>query len=197
MQALAERPPYVRFEKRSREVRGGPETTGMPSYVDENWVIVVSPGSKDEFESVADDWFSRKAGDVKAGRFRADWLHAFQQAYTMWKNDEEPPVMGTHISLWPGITPSQFKTLRDLRVLTIEDVAAMNEDTLSRVGMGSRSLKDRATAFLESAKNAVPAEKLVALAAERDELKTQLLRLEAQVKGLTNQIAASGLGAKL
>lgn len=200
MQALKERPPYVRFEKRSKEIRTGTAgltETGKPEYVDEDWVFVVSPGSKDEWEGVAGDWFSRKKRDVDSGRFPAEWYNAFQSAYEMWKRDEEPPVIGTHISRWPGLTPSQFKLLRDVRLLTVEDVAGASEDTLNRLGMGARALKDRAAAWLESAKQSIPGERLVALQQEKEELKAQVARLSAQVQGLVNQLANQGNGSAL
>jgi hypothetical protein len=200
MEALKERPPYVRFEKRARETRsslGGLEVTGKPEYLDEDWVFVTSPGSKDEWEGPASEWFARKRVDVENTRFPAEWYNAFKAAYEMWKRDEEPPVLGTHISLWPGLTPAQFKMLRDIRVLTVEDVAGMNEDTLNRIGMGARALKDRAAAWLQAAQKGIPAEQLVAAQQERDELKAQVTRLVAQVEGLTNQLAAAGLGKKL
>lgn len=200
MQALAERPPYIRFEKRPVEVRDGKlEKTGIPSYTDVDFVCVTSPGSKDEWAGVAEDWFARKKKDVLDGRFPAEWLNAFTSAYEMWKRDEEPPVMGTALAKWPGITPSQYKMLRDIRVLTVEDVAAMNEDTLNRLGMGGRALKDRAAAWLEAAVKGAPAERLVSLEQERDELKAQVARLSSQIQGLTAQIASQGnnLGARL
>jgi predicted RecB family nuclease len=48
--------------------------------------------------------------------------------------------------------PAQIKTLLDINVRTVEELAAANEETLNRVGMGGRALKQKAIIWLESSK---------------------------------------------
>lgn len=211
MHALADRPPYIRFEKRAIATAEIDKVSGLPVTVDVDMVFVTSPGSKDEWEGIAKDWFDRKAQEARAlpPRFNPQWLQAFKDAYAAWQRDEEPPVMGTHISKWPGLSKAQFETLRHARVLTIEDVAAMNEDTMMRVGMGARSLKQRAENFLENARAAIPAERLSALQLKVDEQSAIIQRQEVTIQGLNaalraqagaqapQPVTAEGLGLKL
>lgn len=192
MDKLAERPPYVVFETRPVENRTKTleAKNGLPVYDDVAFAIITPPGSKDQIERIASDWFEEKAAQVRAGRWPGEWHQAFKGAYEAWLKDEEPPVNGLSIKQWPGLTKSQYESLRAIRVMTVEDVAAMNEEAIGRLGMGGRALKQRAQEFLTAAKDiGVSAERIAALQAqvtgligERDGLVTRLAALEAQVK---------------
>ena len=192
MDKLAERPPYVVFETRPVENRTKTleAKNGLPVYDDVAFAIITPPGSKDQIERIASDWFEEKAAQVRAGRWPNEWHQAFKGAYEAWLKDEEPPVNGLSIKQWPGLTKSQYESLRAIRVMTVEDVAAMNEEAIGRLGMGGRALKQRAQEFLTAAKDiGVSAERIAALQAqvtgligERDGLVTRLAALEAQVK---------------
>ena len=191
MDKLAERPPYVAFETRPVENRTKSlaAENGLPVYDDVPFAIITPPGSKDQIERVAADWFAEKAAQVRAGRWPAEWHQAFKGAFDAWLKDEEPPVNGLSIKQWPGLTKTQYDALRAIRVMTVEDVAAMNEEAIGRLGMGGRSLKQRAQEFLTTAKDVgASAERIAALQAqvtglqgERDGLVKRLEALEAQL----------------
>lgn len=192
MDKLVERPPYVVFETRPVENRTKTleASNGLPVYDDIPFAIITPPGSKDQIERVASEWFEEKASQVRAGRWPAEWHNAFKSAYEAWTKDEEPPVNGLSIRQWPGLTKSQYESLRNIRVMTVEDVAAMNEEAIGRLGMGGRALKQRAQEFLTTAKDVgASAERIAALQAqvtglqsERDGLVKRLEALESQVK---------------
>jgi hypothetical protein len=185
MEKLAERPPYISFEMRPVEDRAATLAAddGLPKYKDTPFVIITPPGSKDQIEREASFWFEEKAAHVREGRWPAAWHTAFKEAYAAWTRDEEPPANGFSIRDWPALTKSQFDSLRNLRIMTVEDVAAMNEEAIGRLGMGGRALKQRAAEFLTTAKDTSAAsERNAALVAEVASLKAQIAALTAAVK---------------
>jgi hypothetical protein len=68
----------------------------------------------------------------------------YQQALENYKQSRETPEQGIAIKDWPGASPAQIKTLLDINVRTVEELAAANEETLMRIGMGGRALKQKA-----------------------------------------------------
>ena len=175
MDKLQERPPYVRFESRPIEDRDATIKAGHVVYKDVDFALVTPAGSKDVHEAIATEWLEKVEREVRNGRTPAAWANHFQAVYNAWKRDEEPPVNGTRLSHWPGLNKAQLEQLRNLRLLTIEDVASMNEEAIARIGMGGRALKQRAQAFLDAATGpAKQAEKVAALEVENQALKDKL-----------------------
>lgn len=182
MEALKDRPPYVTFEMKPVENREKSLAQGMTVYDDVPFVLITPQGSRDQIERQADEWFAQQRQHVANGRMPAAWLSAFEAAFKAWKNDEEPPVNGTHISQWPGLPKSQYEALRQLRILTVQDVAAMNEEAIARIGMGARALKDKATAFLEAANG--PGK----LSEETNALRVRVAEQDAIIKDLAEKV---------
>lgn len=172
------RPPYVTFEKRAQEVRSA-EGTMLPS-VDIDIALVTPIGSKDRIERIVSEWFPALQAQVMQGRFEQSWLDAFRASYNAWCKDEEPPVNGTSIRNWPVLTPAQIKNLTQLRIVTVEDLAEANEETLRRIGMGGRMLKLSAQEWLKTAGGTGPlVARLAALEQKLGEIATRNEQLEA------------------
>lgn len=175
MDKMQERPPYVRFESRPIEDRDATVKAGHVVYKDVDFALVTPAGSKDVHEAIASEWLEKIRREVQNGRVPQAWATHFEAIYQAWKKDEEPPVNGTRLSHWPGLNKAQLEQLRNLRMLTIEDVAAMNEEAIARIGMGGRALKQRAQAFLDAATGpAKQAEQLAAMQVENEALKAKL-----------------------
>jgi len=125
------------------------------------------------------------ADEVRDGRFEATWLDGYKASYKMWKDGQELPENGYPVVNWPVLSPAQVRLCLDFGLRTVEDVAAMNEEAVNRLGMGSRALKQRAADWLSSSKSiGIPAEELSALKTENADLKTTLAALTEQVKAL-------------
>ena len=153
-----ERPAFIEFETRAFEDRAASQKDGVLRYKDVDIVIVRSPGSTaSEFEAVAEDWLNLRR------EARDQYYPAYKQHFEAWKEGKEPTVIGTPLEKWPGISPAEVKNCKACHVLSVEDLAAVNEDGLRRIGMGSRTLKDRAKAWLESASQGQVAEELASL----------------------------------
>ena len=145
------RPPYVQFETRAIEDRGASIETGHYVAKDIIFAIVTPTGSKDRVEREAVEWLKSVEEGVKQERIPGEWLQAYKNGLTAYINNQELPEDGTAIKSWPSASPAQIKLLLDIPVRTVEELAAANEETLGRIGMGARALKEKAQAWLDSA----------------------------------------------
>lgn len=192
------RPPYVTFEFRAEEDRAASIEAGHYVSKDVPFVLVTPMGSKDRHESPADEWFARREQDTAEGRFPREWLSAFKGAFAEWKAGREIPLNGTSVANWPVASPSQVKMLLDLKVRTVEDLAEANEETLNRLGMGGRTLKQKAQDWLASASDmGKVSEQLAGLRADNEALKQRNEQLEKQLREVIPQLEALTKSRKL
>lgn len=145
---MQERPPYVRFEVQTVEVR---DNLGGVQVRDIERVLVTPAGSKDVHVANAEEWI--KAKEQLAAQnppaYNPQWVQSFRASYGLWKQGVAVPVEGTSIRSWAAASPSEIKRCIDANVLTVEDLAAANESTIGRLGMGARTLKDKAVAWIK------------------------------------------------
>ncbi|MEN6537324.1 MAG: hypothetical protein ABFD89_26970 [Bryobacteraceae bacterium] len=192
------RPPYVTFEFRAEEDRAASIEAGHYVSKDVPFVLVTPMGSKDRHESPADEWFARREQDAAEGRFPREWLSAFKGAFAEWKAGREIPLNGTSVTNWPVASPAQVKMLLDLKVRTVEDLAEANEETLNRLGMGGRTLKQKAQDWLASASDrGKVSEQLAGLRADNEALKQRNEQLEKQLREVIPQFEALTKSRKL
>ena len=153
MEAMKERPPYVTFELRAVEDRAASIAAGHYVARDVAYALITPAGSKDRIERVVEEWFDVLAASVRDERFPREWLKAYQGAYEDWKAGNAPLLKGTDVRNWPVLSPSQVKLLTDIGVRAVEDLAIANEETIGRLGMGGRALKQKAVEWLASAQD--------------------------------------------
>jgi hypothetical protein len=164
------RPPYVRFEQRAEEDRDASiAAKGRQVMKDVDYAIIHAVGSKDGVEKVATEWLDHCELQASKGKWPSDWVVAHRKMYNDWKAGLEIVPIGFSVRQWPGISKAQAENLVNAGVLTVEDVAAANEQTMQRIGMGARALKDKAQAWLDSSKGNV-GEELAALRAQVSDL---------------------------
>lgn len=181
---IDQRPPFVRFEDRSVEDREATLAQGRLMMKSETWAYVHAIGSKDVNEKKVDEWFEHLRGQVQRRQYPAEWLAAFEKKYAEFKSGQEPSVDGTHVREWASVDRATAQNLIGASVLTVEDVAAMNEETMKRVGMNARALKQKAQDWLKMADKRKGAAELEQLRAENGNLKARLEGLEAQIAKL-------------
>jgi hypothetical protein len=192
MQAAEARPPYVSFEVRPVEDRAASIEAGHYKTRDEDFAIITPQGSKDRTERVAREWFVQMEEQVQQQRMPAEWFRQFKGAFEMWKAGKELPLNGTPILTWPVLSPSQVRSCIDAQVRTVEDLAAANEETIARIGMGGRSLKDKAIAWLDTAKGSGKVtEEMAALRASLADANARNDKLQEQLTALAAQVAAN------
>lgn len=185
-----DRPPFVKFEIRTEEDRQATIEAGHYVGNDVIFAIVTPTGSRDQVERKVEDWLANLAEGVKQERIPAEWLYAYTKAFENFKESRETPTFGAPIKDWPSASPAQIKTLLDINVTTVEELAVANEETVGRIGMGGRALKQKAIIWLEEAQNqGQSAEKIAELLTQNEQLKAdnesmtaRLTALEAQMK---------------
>lgn len=181
---IDQRPPFVRFEDRSVEDREATIAQGRLMMKNETWALIHAIGSRDVVERQVDEWFSTLRAQVQRKQYPAEWLAAFERKYAEHKSGQEPSVDGTHVREWAAIDRATAQNLISASVLTVEDVAAMNEECMKRVGMNARTLKQKAQDWLKMADKRKGAAELEQLRAENGNLKARLEGLEAQIAKL-------------
>lgn len=192
MQQQEMRPAYVSFQMRPVENRTKSLQAGHAVYDQEPWIIVTPQGSKDRLERDAKSWFEQKARDVYEGRFPAEWLEHYRKMYNAWLQNESIPESGLPIKNWPMANPAQVQTLLGINIRTVEDLAVANEETILRLGMGGRQLKQAAITFLDQAKgNGSVVRRLTAAEEELETLRRRNEFLEQQLASPVVQAALS------
>lgn len=181
MQIIEARPPYVRFELRPEEDRDASIAAGSTRYRDVEFALITPAGSKDLIERRVKDWFDHLEHEVMGERFPVAWLNNYKEQFKAWKEGRELPVEGTDLRLWPAITPALLKELQGLRLRTVEDLAAANEETIRRMGMGARALKQQAVDWLKAAND------IGKVAARVSSLEVRTADQEATIKTLTER----------
>lgn len=189
-----QKPAFVQFERRAVEDREASSEAGHPVYRDVDYVIATAPGGgSTTVEKPAEKFLKEKEGQARAdgsGAMRQFYDH-YKASYEAWKNDQELPVDGTPLKVWPPITPAQIKTCGAVHIRTVEDLATCGDEELSRIGPGARALQNKALAWLQSAQDhGKVSEQMASLKrdlAEKDEtierLNERIRTLEAQVDG--------------
>lgn len=117
---------------------------GRPIFEDQTWVEIRIPGNQHltiERPMEGSDKF----------RFPRQWAF-FQQTH-----GPEGQNVGTPLTQWPFLRPSQVEELKALRFYTVEQVAFASDDQLKSMGMGPgmapSAFRERAKLYLEIAKD--------------------------------------------
>jgi hypothetical protein len=116
-------------------------------------------------------------GGIKMGYMRAFWDQVGPK-YERWKANDELPVDGTPLGVWPGVNSDQADALRGVGLTSIEAVANMSEAIIANPPLPNmREIKRQAQLWIDGQGD-------VALQARLAELEEQnaamLAMLEAQ-----------------
>lgn len=191
-----ERPAYVQFERKPVEDKAASAAAGHYVARDVDYALVTPPYSKDVFKQKTSLWLEENQRMVDTGRMPQEWADQYKKAYEAWKNGQEIPLNGIPIRGWGVISPAQQETLIRMNCLTVEDLAAVTDEGLHRIGMGSVDLKNKAKAWLAQlndkgpltqqmadtqAKNALLERSVETLTRQVEEL-TKLVRLQSDVR---------------
>jgi len=77
--------------------------------------------------------------------------NVIEPAYNAWKKGEEVPENGTPLGAWAAVSLDQAKHLRSMGIVTVEQVAKLDDATISALPFpGRRELPALAEAFLDS-----------------------------------------------
>lgn len=185
------RPAYVQFEVRAVEDRTATLESGHFVAKDVIYALVTPAGTKDRLEKDAEEWIKSMEEGVSQERIPVQWLEHYRSALKMFKESREMPEVGTPVTSWPALSPSQVKLCLDANLRTVEEVAEATEEAITRLGMGARALKEKAKAWLDSSNTTgkVSAE-LESLRTANAALETRNTDLLERVKTLETQLEA-------
>lgn len=182
-----ERPPVFRFDRRA--VRDHERSESENRYIskDQDYIIVVQPGSKDEHEDTVENYLEKINVAARRGHpYWSKYASAVAGVYEQWKRGEEIPVNGTPIKGWHLLSPAEQDRVVRANIFTVEDLATASEEGLTTIGMGARSLKERAVSWLKTAANTA------SVAGENAKLQAQVEQLSETVRLLEEKLAAFG-----
>lgn len=183
------RPPMVKFERRAVEDKAESRKQGKIVYKDEDFALVIPPYSRDRFEAKVDRWFENVKTNIRNGKMLPEWFDKWQDGYEKFKKGEEMPLDGTSVKNWPAISQSECKRLIAANILTIEDLAQVNDEGIRRLGMGALELKNKAKAFVQLAKDTGPVViEMAALRKEAEQKDAVIASLAEKVEALTSRL---------
>lgn len=191
MQVADARPPFVTFEAKAEEDREATIKAGHYVPKEVVYALITPQGSKDRIERQVDEWFTQLRQSVQEDRFPREWLRHYEETYRAWKEGRQLPENGVPILTWPVLSPVQVKQLIDLNIRTVEDLSNANEETIMRIGMGGRALKEKAISWLKAAASGGKiTEELASLKAQLSDQKAENAKLQSQVNELKAKVAA-------
>jgi hypothetical protein len=104
----------------------------------------------------------------------------FPEEYKSFKERLKVPVSGTPLRELPGIAESFAKEMEFFHVRTIEELAQLDDNLISRMGPGVREKITRAQGFLAASTG--DAANVAKIASENEKLKARVEELETQAK---------------
>lgn len=72
----------------------------------------------------------------------------FQYQYAKFKEGESQLKSGTPLTYLPGVSPATAAEFERLNIRTVQDLAEVGDNVLDNLGVGGRTLRDRARAFV-------------------------------------------------
>lgn len=186
------RPPYVRFKRVAVRDHAKSTDAGYEVTRDEDFACITPPGSRDCVEKVATEWLKEIEAKSRNGDqgWPFEFVQGFRMAYEQYLQQNEMPPMGTPVRGFPLLQPSEQQRCLSANILTVEDLAAANEQSLSRIGMGARAMSEKASTWLRSRDDgsAKVASENVNLRAENDRLKDQLAKAQESIRDLEREL---------
>lgn len=167
---------WVQFSMKPIQNNFRTQSAGRPIFEDQLWIEIRVPGN-------ALTIIERPSEESDKFRFPRQWNY-FQQTHSA-----DGQNVGTPLSQWPLLRPSQIEELRALKFYTVEQVAFASDEQLQRMGMGPgmapMAFRERAKLFLETANDNEHALKQAQEIKKRDEtiadLNARLAKLEALI----------------
>ncbi len=145
---------------------------GRPIFEDVTYIQIFTPGN---VLNIVDT----PMREEHKQRFPRQWM-AFQSAQS---GDQRE--IGTPLSSWSFLSPSQVEEFRALKFFTVENLANAADQQIGNLGMMAGMnplvLRDRAKAFLQAAAGTAVAEHA---ASENAKLKEQMAAMQAQIQSL-------------
>lgn len=171
----------VRFYTAAKENKRKSVEAGRPVYDDIEMVeFRIAGDPKTVHVAPAHDQSSvREQGSNR----RLTYAQLHSGPYEAFKRGQEYIGSGTPLKELTFLSEGKRKELQALNVHTCEQLAALDGSNLARLGMGGRSLKTQAQAYLDKASGSGAVSRI---AQENEDLKARLAALEAMMASQTS-----------
>ncbi len=165
----------VRFFKHPRQNEAKSKEEGRPIFEETDYIQIMQPGNKDSI-------VTRPATMRDKDRF-AEHYRKYQA------REDDDHIEGTLLEQWPGMSRAQVEEFKFLNIRTVEQLANMSDSNAQGI-MGINTLKQKAAAYLEAAKDSAVVEQLAEQKNENDELRKLVAELSTKVEVLSEAQAA-------
>lgn len=162
---------HVVFYMRTEQDNYKSEKEGRPIFYEVPYIRITTPGNNlMEIDAPA----------------REDHKNRFPQQWASFQNSVEPQnqIVGTTVENWPVITRAEAEELKGLKFFTVEQLAGASDLQVQRLGMGGHVLRQKAKAYLETAKDTALQQHQAAELARKEE---QISSLQAQLDSLNDR----------
>lgn len=164
-------PEHVIFRTDAIQDFAKSQDAGRPIFKDAEFVEIHFPGDTTK---------------VVVQRVRQEHIDRWPRQYEAFKAGRPAHLEGTPLSAWTALTKAQVKEFEALNIWTVEQLSNVPDNALKNLGMGGRTWRDRAKAFIDAAADNAILDKLAAESTRKDEeiaeLKRQMAELTAAVK---------------
>lgn len=161
---------FAKFFARDVIDKAKTEALGRNAYRKIDMVRVVIPGDN---------------GNVVERRVKPSDKIRWPRQWEAYQKMEEFVPDGTLLETWPLLTRGQIEDLKYQNIFTVEQLAEVSDEALSRLGLGARRMREHARAFIETSKTGKVPAKIVE---ENERLKNQIQLLTSQMAQLTAKL---------
>jgi hypothetical protein len=165
---------FVRFETKAIQDEEASTLEGRPIFRDVDFIIINIAGDKLTVHERPVDLVGNNRVPPDNIRFPRQW-EAFKAKQTQ-------PLNGTPITEWAPISKSLAMELKGMNIHTVEALAAVSDANLK--WMGARELREKASAWLEKAKQGGDVSQLVA---QLEQLRIDNEALKAQISAIATE----------
>lgn len=148
------------------------EVDGRPTFKMEERVQIYMPGNQNSIPVF-------KVTDEHRDRWPKE--------YEAFKNGLEPDLNGTPLEEWAILNKAMVLELKAMHIRTIEDVATLSDIAVQKIGRGGYSLRERALAFLDQAKEQ---ELITRVTSENESMREETAVLRRQVEEMGTMMEA-------
>ena len=164
----------IKFYQRAVQNNFKSNLEGRPIMEMRDFILIEVPGN----QTLSIDTFAQ---DEDKKRFPIEWAR-----YQNEKVDGE--IEGTLLNDWPVLNAAVAAELKHFKFYTVEQIAGASDAQLNTIGMAAGmspfALRDKAKAFLSSAKDTALVQQQADELSKRDEI---IARMEAQIAELASQ----------
>lgn len=166
---MQEKSVFVEFFNEAVEFKAESEKAGRPVFREIPFVRIHIPGDKNNVVVT-------KATDYHREKYPMAWAR--------FQSGQSEAVEGMPLKDWAQVRSSQVKEAEYFGIRTVEQLAAVTDTNIQKMGMGFLELRRKAQTFLSAMSGADP----VAQAEENQRLREDLATLKAQFEEMSRNI---------